>query len=89
MSRIHDNNSPLDNLSPLGLAFAAAVEPLRTLLQIAAGWRPLHRFGAMIRVARTRRDLEELDDRMLSDIGVTRLDIEREGRRRFWDIDSE
>ncbi len=43
----------------------------------------------MIKVARTRRDLKELDDRMLSDIGVSRLDIERESRRRFWDIDTE
>ncbi len=89
MSRIHDNHSPLGNLSPLGHAYEAAVEPFRTLLRTAAGWRPLRRLDAMIRIAKTRRDLRDLDDRMLHDIGVSRLDIERESRRRFWDIDTE
>ncbi len=89
MSRIQDNNCPHDNLSPLGHAFESAAEPVRNVVQAIAGWHPLARVSEMIRVSRTRRDLKELDDRMLSDIGVSRLDIEREGRRRFWDIDAE
>jgi uncharacterized protein YjiS (DUF1127 family) len=87
MSRIHDNNSSLDNLTPLGHAIEAAVEPVRTLLQAVAGWHPLRRLDAMIRIAHTRRDLRNLDDRLLRDIGVSRLDVERESRRRFWDVD--
>lgn len=89
MSRIHDNNCPHDTISPLGHALETAVAPFRILLQAAAGWHPLRRLDEMIRIARTRRDLRELDDRMLSDIGISRVDIERESRRRFWDIDTE
>ena len=32
----------------------------------------------------TRRHLSELDDHMLSDIGLTRFDVEMEARRPFW-----
>jgi uncharacterized protein YjiS (DUF1127 family) len=35
-------------------------------------------------VARQRRTLRTLDDRMLKDIGVTRADAEREASRPFW-----
>ena len=33
---------------------------------------------------RGRRQLRELDDRLLRDIGLTRADAECAGRRRFW-----
>lgn len=34
--------------------------------------------------ARQRRILAAMDDRLLSDIGVTRLEAEREARKPFW-----
>jgi uncharacterized protein YjiS (DUF1127 family) len=34
--------------------------------------------------ARQRRQLYALDDRMLKDIGITRVDVEREGGKHFW-----
>ena len=35
-------------------------------------------------LARQRRALLRLDDRMLKDIGIARADAEREARRSFW-----
>lgn len=37
-------------------------------------------------VARQRRHLASLDDRMLRDIGFSRADVEREVDRAFWDV---
>ena len=37
-------------------------------------------------LARERRALARLDDRLLADIGLTRADVEAETSRRFWDI---
>ena len=34
--------------------------------------------------ASTRHHLMTLDDRMLKDIGLSRADAEREGRKQFW-----
>ena len=34
--------------------------------------------------ARQRRELQQLDDRMLKDIGLTRADVEREVNKPFW-----
>ena len=36
-------------------------------------------------LARQRRELAELSDRMLKDIGLSRVDALREARRPFWD----
>jgi uncharacterized protein YjiS (DUF1127 family) len=36
-------------------------------------------------LARQRRALAQLDDRMLKDIGLSRADVAREVGRRFWD----
>ncbi|AZV78878.1 DUF1127 domain-containing protein [Parasedimentitalea marina] len=36
-------------------------------------------------VARQRRALASLDDSALKDIGLTRLEADTEGKRRFWD----
>ena len=88
MSRIHDNHSPLGSSSPIGSAIEIAAEPIRALIQSIAGWHPVRRLDQMLSVAKTRRDLRELDDRLLRDIGVSRTELERESRRRFWDIDA-
>jgi uncharacterized protein YjiS (DUF1127 family) len=37
-------------------------------------------------IARQRKDLLELDDRLLKDIGVSRIAAGREANRSFWDI---
>ncbi len=87
MTRTQDNHTPLGAPSTLAHTLEAAVEPFQLAVQAIAGWRPVARLSEMIHVSRTRRDLLDLDDRLLADIGVTRLDIEREGRRRFWDLD--
>lgn len=43
-------------------------------------------FLSALDVARQRRRLLALDERMLKDIGLSRSDAEREARRGFWDI---
>jgi uncharacterized protein YjiS (DUF1127 family) len=40
---------------------------------------------ATMRVIVTRRQLAEMDDRMLSDIGISRADAWAEASRPFWD----
>lgn len=37
-------------------------------------------------VARQRRHLMKLDDRLLKDVGISRADAEREAARKFWDL---
>ncbi|KAA3628906.1 MAG: DUF1127 domain-containing protein [Proteobacteria bacterium] len=44
-------------------------------------WRTLEIWQAR---ARQRRDLLDLDDRLLRDIGINRADAEREARKPFW-----
>jgi uncharacterized protein YjiS (DUF1127 family) len=39
-----------------------------------------------IRAIESRRRLAEMDDRMLSDIGISRLDALAEAGRRPWDV---
>jgi uncharacterized protein YjiS (DUF1127 family) len=49
----------------------------------------LHRLaslGAMRRAVATRRQLAELDDRALKDIGISRLDAQAEASRAPWDL---
>lgn len=45
------------------------------------------RLGAMLAASRQRRELADLDDRTLHDIGVSRADVAREANRSFWDVD--
>lgn len=44
-------------------------------------WRAMHAWHLR---ARQRRELRELDDRTLRDIGVSRADADFEARKRFW-----
>jgi uncharacterized protein YjiS (DUF1127 family) len=53
----------------------AARNALRSLLDTVSAWRAR---------ARQRHALSTLDDHMLRDIGLTRVDVEREGRKPFW-----
>lgn len=50
----------------------------------------LNRYAALMMagfaVARQRRRLLALDDDLLKDIGLSRADAEKEGRRGFWDL---
>ncbi|MBR0655606.1 DUF1127 domain-containing protein [Plastoroseomonas arctica] len=41
--------------------------------------------GAAYRAAATRQELVGMDDRMLRDIGITRVDALREAARKPWD----
>jgi uncharacterized protein YjiS (DUF1127 family) len=43
--------------------------------------------GRMLRAIRTRRELAELDERMLKDIGLSRAEALAEARRAPWDLD--
>ena len=46
--------------------------------------RLLDRLQLWLARAQQRRQLQTLSDRMLKDIGVTRVDVEYEASRRFW-----
>ncbi len=46
----------------------------------------LARFGLMWRAVATRRQLAEMDDRMLRDIGISRADALQEVERAPWDL---
>lgn len=43
-------------------------------------------FRAMLRAAITRRQLAGMDDRMLRDIGISRVDALQEADRLPWDV---
>lgn len=45
----------------------------------------LDRFTRWFTLARERRQLAQLDERALHDIGLSRVDAEQEARRPFWD----
>lgn len=49
----------------------------------------LQRMGNTItrwgQLSQQRRQLREMDDRLLADIGLSQADVERIGGRRFWD----
>lgn len=42
--------------------------------------------GVALRTVLTRRELDELDDRVLADIGLSRGEAEKEARRAPWDL---
>lgn len=43
-------------------------------------------FAVAFSIHQQRQELQGLDDRMLSDIGLTRQDVQRESTRSFWDL---
>lgn len=52
---------------------------------LAEGWRRLsRRLRQWTERARTRRELLELSDRVLLDVGLTRDEIGREAAKPFW-----
>jgi uncharacterized protein YjiS (DUF1127 family) len=66
--------------------FARKVLPLRVRPGLTA-WllRALELVLSWQEVARQRRALLALDERLLKDIGITRADAEHEAGRPFWD----
>ena len=46
----------------------------------------IERVLTMLEIYRQRRALLALDDRLLSDIGISRADAEGEAARRYWDL---
>jgi uncharacterized protein YjiS (DUF1127 family) len=60
-----------------GPLFDRSLRALRDGLDALRRWREL---------ARQRRQLAELDDRLLRDIGLTRADVGAELRKPFWRI---
>lgn len=49
---------------------------------------PLGHLLSLDAIYRQRRDLESLDARMLSDIGVTQAEAKAEASRKLWDVPS-
>lgn len=50
-------------------------------------WRYARRWcGEVLRVGRERRDLADLDDHLLADIGLDRASVRAELDRPFWDL---
>lgn len=55
-------------------------------LALPKGKAVLPGFRTMLRAALTRRQLAEMDDRMLRDIGISRVDALAEAERVPWDL---
>jgi len=60
----------------------ARPKPLAALFRLAG--RALHCVAMWSARARQRRELRELDDRLLRDIGLSRDDVELLARKPFW-----
>ena len=56
------------------------------LWQFAPAQAPRPGLRAMWRAIQTRRQLAEMDDRMLRDLGISRLDALHEAERLPWDL---
>jgi uncharacterized protein YjiS (DUF1127 family) len=65
----------------------AILHTIGLALQLPAlGLPRLPAFRAMLRATLTRRQLAEMDDRMLRDIGISRADALHEAERAPWDL---
>jgi uncharacterized protein YjiS (DUF1127 family) len=55
---------------------------------LAAGWihSALDRVARWVDTARSRQTLDDLDEHMLRDIGITRDEAQREARKFFWQV---
>jgi uncharacterized protein YjiS (DUF1127 family) len=53
----------------------AAAEPAAGIVALVREW---------LRRSRTRHEIAELDEHLLRDIGLTRLDVMVESRKHFW-----
>jgi uncharacterized protein YjiS (DUF1127 family) len=66
------------------LGHASSLRSTRTRAARASGWSAL--LGRIATAMETRLQLQELDERMLRDIGMTQHDALREAARAPWDI---
>jgi uncharacterized protein YjiS (DUF1127 family) len=69
------NTRALSHFADTGRRPFPFLPPLRSGLRLLARWYDRHL---------QRRDLEDLDDDLLRDIGLTRRDVERECVGPFW-----
>ena len=65
------------------LSSARALSPSRRPVAGLRGW--LSRLVALFAVQRSRRQLRDLDEAILRDIGLSRDEALREAERGFWD----
>ncbi len=63
------------------------VRPSRTKVDSGLVTRLFDQVFTWLDRARQRRHLAELDDRLLRDIGLSRVEVEQEISRRFWHND--
>jgi uncharacterized protein YjiS (DUF1127 family) len=70
------------NIRPTDLPAAVTPQERRPLFGLVVECAA-HVFRVLSR-RRQRRDLRELDDRQLYDVGITRAQVERESRKPFW-----
>lgn len=81
----------MKNTISMGQPVTSAISPNTGICKprkLTAGWllRQLtDRFHRWRMLARERYLLQTLSDEMLKDIGISRLDAEREAKRPFWD----
>jgi uncharacterized protein YjiS (DUF1127 family) len=66
------------------MSATALSRPMACRERRSAGW--LAWLATAMRAIETRRHLSEMDDRMLKDIGISRVDALQEASRAPWDL---
>jgi uncharacterized protein YjiS (DUF1127 family) len=82
--RLTEENAMIttNSLNLAQLSSRNLVSPLQVVAKrVAAAWAMANLWHER---SRQRRQLMALDDRMLSDIGVSRAEADEEGQKRFW-----